>query len=1706
MQQAFTYRLIAELFRSLEAEGYQAGTGQQLRVQELLRRLPDSLSEEELMYALAPLFARNPQQQEQFYRLFQQSYRRTKHYFESLQASAEATASSRQAAKKDAWLKWLIFFLAFALIVPPLAIRGFFIWEDESRLVAKPFIVQGGKEAVSCLADSVIGAEIGQVDTFELRYAGRGDLGSFMLDPPGCLTYIAQDSISGRDSIVLVFKGPLGELPVNFKPNVQQAGVEALPDIAKPKLQAELPSEEPDTAAVQTAGWPLKALPYPHDLYARYSMEDPPSWLQQQLARYQSWLRFGGFLLGYGLLAALLLYRLRRRRVPRLQAAADKPPYAWHLRMEGIENIALGTAFQRLLNRMRARTAGEAYELDVPRTIHATIERAGMAHFQYRRQTRPPEYLLLIDQQSRRNHRARLFDYIFKQFRANEVLIKRYYYDGDPRICYNEQQPEGIPLAELQQRYSTARLFVLGTGQAMVDKLTGKMANWTKVLQGWKQRALFTPKHPDAWGRQERRLAQLFHLLPLSLESLEVLLEALEADEVPSMDNWRKRLEPKLREGIVLDGPLLPTLKAAYRPEMLQWIAACAVFPSLHWHLTLYWGRFFSEGQDKLLSLDNLLELCRLPWFVQGSIPESARLQLVDWLEKEQPQLLKSIRQELHKVLEQHAPPADSAAFEDYRMHAALNEYLLLGGGNRRHQLAEEIAGLMELGGSPDAVAAYQLQQRESRFAQRLPETWRGHLFRQGMPALGMEHLWGELRWVLPALLFFTGVMSIPWNISLNCDGAMVSNASDGGSTFLCFREQAAWPLFLEETALEYLRAAPRQSAMQRVAHTLGLMQGEGTLQFGRDDRIGQQLWRWYLPLSGDELEGEWGRLTAFESRLSLSLSALPDSLELQEEVRANLSVALYNRGATLAEEAELAVQESALHHQACAYFAAALSVDTLFLDAGRLRDWCGGRAGFERKCRVVLQPAVLRSQPINAEKAAEIARAYRENGADAELESGWYLKVLEEGERVEVLEADDNYYWLIADGVPGYLPKELGGDSVLQDCQDRFYELRGRVVDDNTQSSLSNAKVWLDTIAGRTDGDGGFVLSIPRTFPGGVDTIKLWQKGYDTLIRAIYLPAQELGRFSLRPSQEAARAFYSLRASVENLSTGKPVAGARITSKAKGGFQGRSDQSGQVELAVPYRLARGSKGVQLSVSKAGYESREYFVPLADLAKRVTQSFVLRPREELPATKQDSRAVELNIPVQRSRQSRYLWCLDNPHGSNTPGKRSPVFDDGKTQLLEYELSRDLVRRITERLSQLEVDYFEVVPEERDVPLAERVQRIESHPSKQPKMVLSLHFNASASQGNNGWSAEGIRGAEAWPKPDSKSSARLAAICLEYVLRKTSLRNRSIKYSPSRPFYIIENVPEPVVLMQNGFYTNRQEAALLAQPAFRQKLADAYVEAILAIEANGLARTPAPLIEERDSDGDGLENRLDRCPFEPAKGTEDGCPAEARPRSRFEEELLQAPKEWEKRADGVFQQPSNQITTNCPEVGVRGRYAVLRYLFNPQTLERFIGERVFLSGPHGKGMIDLQNKTKFGRYNPAFLKKLQEYLSDAAENEWLARQLQGFYDQEFRDLLREFYDTYDAAADRQFLQQRYLRLLERSAKERKLDDIKQLFDRELQDLLAELSGEAYLVRSMAASFWVRRSIDGTADEFYELLQLAMRTFDPEYLQRNRKRGK
>ncbi|MEM7375284.1 MAG: N-acetylmuramoyl-L-alanine amidase [Bacteroidota bacterium] len=209
---------------------------------------------------------------------------------------------------------------------------------------------------------------------------------------------------------------------------------------------------------------------------------------------------------------------------------------------------------------------------------------------------------------------------------------------------------------------------------------------------------------------------------------------------------------------------------------------------------------------------------------------------------------------------------------------------------------------------------------------------------------------------------------------------------------------------------------------------------------------------------------------------------------------------------------------------------------------------------------------------------------------------------------------------------------------------------------------------------------------------------------------------------------------------------------------------------------------------------------------------------------------------------------RYLWCLDNGHGKLQNGKRSPLFPDG-TQFEEWEFNRDVVKRIAQKLDEIGIQYFNVVPEvEVGSFLKERVARANAKesPLGLPKIYLSIHANAF---GNNNW-VNGTKGIEVWHYPGNQKGKQLASAfqtaLTQYLPEWKDRGLKSHQKGSSRIFYVLRKTSMPAVLTENGFYTDFEEASLLMQASIRQTIADAHVAAILRIEQEGHENIPIHL--------------------------------------------------------------------------------------------------------------------------------------------------------------------------------------------------------------------------------------------------------------------
>ncbi len=105
-------------------------------------------------------------------------------------------------------------------------------------------------------------------------------------------------------------------------------------------------------------------------------------------------------------------------------------------------------------------------------------------------------------------------------------------------------------------------------------------------------------------------------------------------------------------------------------------------------------------------------------------------------------------------------------------------------------------------------------------------------------------------------------------------------------------------------------------------------------------------------------------------------------------------------------------------------------------------------------------------------------------------------------------------------------------------------------------------------------------------------------------------------------------------------------------------------------------------------------------------------------------------------------KNKLFVIIDNGHGKETKGKRSPIWKDG-TQLFEYEFNRDVAQLIYLELFDLGIETTLLVPEECSVPLDKRCERanilaVGAIKKGLKPILISIHANAGKGTGWESW--------------------------------------------------------------------------------------------------------------------------------------------------------------------------------------------------------------------------------------------------------------------------------------------------------------------------------------------------------------------------------
>lgn len=187
--------------------------------------------------------------------------------------------------------------------------------------------------------------------------------------------------------------------------------------------------------------------------------------------------------------------------------------------------------------------------------------------------------------------------------------------------------------------------------------------------------------------------------------------------------------------------------------------------------------------------------------------------------------------------------------------------------------------------------------------------------------------------------------------------------------------------------------------------------------------------------------------------------------------------------------------------------------------------------------------------------------------------------------------------------------------------------------------------------------------------------------------------------------------------------------------------------------------------------------------------------------------------------------------LDNGHGNNTPGKRSP---DGL--FMEYAYTREIAALVAARLRKEGYDAELLVPELYDIKLLERVHRVNvkcQAYGASNVLLVSIHCNAAGSgkEWMNG------RGWEAWTSSGQTEGDKLAECLYESALETfapgTKIRSDwgDGDYDKENQFTILSKTLCPAVLTENFFMDNKADVEYLLSDEGKEAIVRCHVQGI-----------------------------------------------------------------------------------------------------------------------------------------------------------------------------------------------------------------------------------------------------------------------------------
>jgi hypothetical protein len=650
---------LQSLLAKLRAEGFEIGTSTILDLQRIIANVQEKnvTCAADLKYLLSPVICRNKEEQERFYRIFDE-------YLTSLEEQIIQPRSKEiiNYNKKRWWIALPLLLLLVATLVyyfkPP-----------------KPVAVTRGIITFNSNQINVTGDTIG----FLVEYQDSAKTTQFKTNwkITGDANYAKE--FSGTDQVLNVFDSA-GTYDV-YATTFNQAGQQLIVDTTSVDVYCEVPptlqiiQQETDTiygsfsaviegaklnapyqyhwfvndvsvkgdSAMETAllkagqqnvvslkvDWPGKKIHCSVDSLNQQLELQPPYQLTvtgnpKAPLTFNKQYNWNNILLGISglfllpLLAAAFIWWRYIRPKPKKEEVKDttepeelKGPFIIEFNNHQ-DKIMPETGISQLAEVLRKRHTSDVYRVDINKTIKTTIRQGGFPELEYVPRTQPTDFLIFLDKEFPEGHLTRLFSYVIDRLKKDQVHLTVYTFSREPLLLSNEGLNHVLlPIDKVARLYPDTMLIIFSQAKAFFKSYDVVLKNWvSEKFKSWGTKLLLTPLAKKDWGAEELALYQAgFTVVPADINSFNIISDEinhmidrqqLKKEIVPETYGSRQFNFNRWRQVTAYLAKALNENKRQFNHIsdinlIEQWLCALAVYPHLNWEVTIAIGKAFEN-------------------------------------------------------------------------------------------------------------------------------------------------------------------------------------------------------------------------------------------------------------------------------------------------------------------------------------------------------------------------------------------------------------------------------------------------------------------------------------------------------------------------------------------------------------------------------------------------------------------------------------------------------------------------------------------------------------------------------------------------------------------------------------------------------------------------------------------------------------------------------------------------------------------------------------------------------------------------------------------------------------------------------------------------------------------------------------------------------------------------------------------------------